>query len=281
MATIDYASKYPEQMQNLVDERFATEAKSNALVNQAFDFVGAKTVKLYDVSTAEMNDYQRGGTWRYGNPDELNATVEEYTMTQDKAFTFTIDKLNKDESKQALEAGSALRRQLRERVVPMIDTYRFDKMAAEAGLGASKALTKANIFEAFLDATVALDDAEVPLEGRNIVVTPSVYKLIKESNDIILETEIGQEARLRGVVGMIDGMEVIRVPKNRIGTEKFGFMVAHSVATTAPVKLAEYKIHEDAPGISGSLVEGRVAFDAFVRKNKADAIYVHINAAGE
>ena len=76
MATIDYASKYPEQTQNLVDERFATEAKSNALVNQAFDFVGAKTVKLYDVSTAEMNDYQRGGTWRYGNPDELNATVE-------------------------------------------------------------------------------------------------------------------------------------------------------------------------------------------------------------
>lgn len=280
MATIDYASKYPE-LQNLVDERFSTEAKSNSLVNQAFDFVGAKTVNLYDVSTAEMNDYNRGGTWRYGNPDELNATVEEYTMTQDKSFTFTIDKLNKDETKQALEAGSALNRQLRERVVPMIDTYRFDKMAAEAGASVNGELNADTIYDAFLDATVALDEKEVPLEGRNIVVTPAVYKLIKASDDIIMETEIGQDARNRGVVGMIDGMEVIRVPQNRIGTENFGFMVAHSVATTAPVKLAEYKIHEDAPGISGSLVEGRVAFDAFVRKNKADAIYVHINAAGE
>lgn len=279
MATIDYASKYPE-LQNLVDERFSTEAKSNSLVNQAFDFVGAKTVNLYDVSTAEMNDYNRGGTWRYGNPDELNATVEEYTMTQDKSFTFTIDKLNKDETKQALEAGSALNRQLRERVVPMIDTYRFDKMAAEAGASVNGELNADTIYDAFLDATVALDEKEVPLEGRNIVVTPAVYKLIKASDDIIMETEIGQDARNRGVVGMIDGMEVIRVPQNRIGTENFGFMVAHSVATTAPVKLAEYKIHEDAPGISGSLVEGRVAFDAFVRKNKADAIYVHINAAG-
>lgn len=280
MATIDYASKYPE-LQNLVDERFSTEAKSNSLVNQAFDFVGAKTVNLYDVSTAEMNDYNRGGTWRYGNPDELNATVEEYTMTQDKSFTFTIDKLNKDETKQALEAGSALNRQLRERVVPMIDTYRFDKMAAEAGASVNGVLNEDTIYDAFLDATVALDEKEVPLEGRNVVVTPAVYKLIKASDDIIMETEIGQDARNRGVVGMIDGMEVIRVPQNRIGTENFGFMVAHSVATTAPVKLAEYKIHEDAPGISGSLVEGRVAFDAFVRKNKADAIYVHINVAGE
>ena len=41
----------------------------------------------------------------------------------------------------------------------------------------------------------------------------------------------------------------------------------------APVKLEDYKIHEDPPGISGSLVEGRVCYDAFILENKKKAIY--------
>ena len=38
-------------------------------------------------------------------------------------------------------------------------------------------------------------------------------------------------------------------------------------------KLQDYRIHSDPPGISGSLVEGRVVYDAFVLQNKAKAIY--------
>ena len=50
-----------------------------------------------------------------------------------------------------------------------------------------------------------------------------------------------------------------------------------SVATVrkseAPAKLEDYKIHQDPPGISGSLVEGRVNYDAFVLDNKKSALY--------
>ena len=41
----------------------------------------------------------------------------------------------------------------------------------------------------------------------------------------------------------------------------------------SPLKLQDYRIHSDPPGISGSLVEGRVVYDAFVLQNKAKAIY--------
>ena len=50
-------------------------------------------------------------------------------------------------------------------------------------------------------------------------------------------------------------------------------MLCHPVACVAPVKLEDYKIHEDPPGISGSLVEGRVCYDAFILENKKKAIY--------
>ena len=47
----------------------------------------------------------------------------------------------------------------------------------------------------------------------------------------------------------------------------------HPVATVAPTKLEDFKCHIDPPGISGSLVEGRICYDAFVLENKAKAIY--------
>ena len=52
-------------------------------------------------------------------------------------------------------------------------------------------------------------------------------------------------------------------------------MVAHPCATVAPVKLEDFNIHENPPGISDSLVEGRVVYDAFVLENKAKAIYYY------
>lgn len=78
--------------------------------------------------------------------------------------------------------------------------------------------------------------------------------------------------RLRGVVSNLDGAAVQKVPASRLPS-KFGFMLCHPCATVAPLKLQDYRIHSDPPGISGSLVEGRVVYDAFVLQNKAKAIY--------
>lgn len=275
--TIDYATKY----NGFVDERFKESAKSNGVVNQSFDWTGAKTVAVYDISTSAMNDYARVGAIpsasRYGTIEDLNAIKQEMTLTKDRSFTFVIDKMQADETANALNAGTALARQLREKVIPEIDKYRFDKMATLAGDSATSVISKTTIYNDILAGTEALDDAEVPVDGRQLIVTPAIFKLMKESSDIIMETEIGMEARERGVVAMIDGMEVLKVPSTRFGTANFGFMIAHPVATVAPVKLAEYRTHQDPPGVSGTLVEGRIYYDAFVLNNKADAIYVHIN----
>ena len=56
-------------------------------------------------------------------------------------------------------------------------------------------------------------------------------------------------------------------------------MVAHPCATVAPTKLEDYKVHQDPPGISGDLVEGRIVYDAFILENKKKAIYYQENKA--
>lgn len=279
---IELVTKYSKY----VDELFTQESKHEEVTNKDFDWTGAKTVKVYKVSTADMNDYGRtgaaSGNWsRYGAVADLDATTETLTLSKDRSFTFCIDKLDQDETGDALEAASALARQQREVVIPEIDAYVFKEMVDNAGKTEAEDLTAANVYDAITDASEYLDDHKVPDTGRALVVTPAVYKLMKKNSDIIqaMSSDVKEELRSRGVIAMLDGMKVIKVTSATM-PENFDFMVCHPVATVAPIKLETYKVHEDAPGISGALVEGRICYDAFVLDNKVDAIFVHTEEAG-
>lgn len=275
---IDLVTKF----QPYTDEQFSTESKRSLLTNKDFDWTGAHSVKVYKVNTSGMNDYDRAGTSgrfsRFGEIAGLDATTEEFTLKKDRSFTFAIDKLDTDETAQQLQAASALARQNREVVIPEVDAYVYGVMAAAAGNKPSaKALTEENIYDEILTASEAMDNAEVPENGRVLVVTPATYAILKKCKDVVMETNVGNDMRLRGVIGLLDGMSVQKIPANRLPSD-FGFMVAHPVACVAPVKLEDFRIHQDPPGISGSLVEGRIVYDAFVLDNKTKAIYYQAKA---
>lgn len=267
-----------------VDEIFTTESKLSLLTNHDFDWTGAHTVKIYKISTGSMNDYGRTGAsegnWsRYGKIESLEATTEAFTLKKDRSFTFAIDTLDTDETAQQLAAASALARQQREIVIPEVDSHVYSVMCSNAGIKpGAVTLTKDNIYQEIIKANTALDNAEVPETGRQIVVTPDIYLLMKQCKDIVMETDIGNDLRIKGVVSNLDGANVIKVPAVRLPAG-FGFMIAHSCATVAPTKLASYNTHINPPGINGQLVEGRIVYDAFVLKNKAKAIYYQANAA--
>ena len=279
---INLVTKY----QPYVDEIFTKESKKSLLTNQDYDWTGAHTIKVYKITTSEMQDYKRnpvaGFTGsRYGEIKDLDATTEEMTLKKDRSFTFVIDKLDNEETAGQLAAASALARHQRQVVIPEVDTYTYGVMATGAGTKpAAVTLTDENIYTEILKAGTALDNADVPEDNRQLVVTPDVYQLMKRCKDIVMETNIGNDLRIRGVIANLDGANVIKVPAARL-PKNFGFMLAHPVATVAPTKLEDYKIHQDPPGISGSLVEGRICYDAFVLENKAKAIYYQANKAEE
>lgn len=257
-----------------VDELFTQESKKELLTNQDFAFDGAHTVKVYKVSTAEMNDYKRNeGMSRYGTPKDLDATTETHVLSKDRSFTFIIDALDQDETGGALESASALARQIREVVVPEVDAYTYGVMCEKAGIKPDVIeLTSENIYDEIVKASAALDNELVPETGRVLTVTPDVYLLMKKCKDITMETEIGNEMRIKGVIANIDGAVTIKMAAARL-PENFGFMLAHPCATVAPTKLEDYNTHINPPGINGTLVEGRIVYDAFVLENKAKAIY--------
>lgn len=271
-----------------VDEQFTTESKKEYLTNQDFSFAGAHSVKIYKISTGKMNDYGRtgatGGNWsRYGSVESLDATTERKELTQDRSFTFAIDALDTEETEGQLEAASALARQVREVIIPEVDTYTLGVMCENAGVkpGAIE-LTSTNIFDEIFAAGSKMDDEEVPDTERILVVTPETILKMKQSKDAsgryqeMTNAVLDEAKRKLGFIGYLDGMDVLKVPASRL-PENFGFMVVHPCATVAPTKLESFKTHDNPPGISGALVEGRIVYDAFVLENKAKAIYYQAN----
>lgn len=270
---INYAAKYSSK----VDERFTLASLVNAVINKEYDFTGVKTVKVYSIDTAPMNDYQRSGANRYGTPADLGDSVQELTMTQDRSFTFVIDKGDELEQAGAKNAGAALRRQIDEVVIPEYDKYVIGKIVAGAGKTATAAITNANAYDSFLAGAEQLDENKVPTVGRVALVTPAYLRKLKTDDAFVKTSDLGQQVAFTGQVGAVDGTPIIKVPASYFPAN-VEFVITHPVATTAPVKLDEYKVHENAPGISGALAEGRTIYDAFVLENKEGAIYVHKNA---
>ena len=275
MATVNYAAKYS----SLVDEGFTRASLTNSIINNSYDWAGVDTVNVFSIPTVELNDYALTGANRYGTPEELGNNVQSMKVAQDKAFTFTIDKKSEQDTLETMNASEALGREIAHVVIPTVDKYRLAKLESEALTGNVKTLevTKNNAYEEFLAVQAILDDGLAPMNGRVVFVTPKYFNFIKLDPSFVKQGDMATKIALNGQVGTIDGIPVVNAPTAYFPTN-VDFIITNPIVMPSPVKLAEYKIHDNAPGISGFLVEGRIRYDAFVLNQKKAAIGVHKSA---
>jgi len=273
---MNLAEKYSPK----VDERFKLKSLTEAGINRDYDWSGVSTIHVYDIPTVAMGNYTRTGTARYGTPGELDNTKTDYTLAMDRSFTFAIDKANKEETMNVMDAGKALARQQDEVITPEIDVYRLAAIAtaAVANSGsATAAVTASNAYAKFLAMTEYFANNKIPMASLIAWVSPAFYSFIKQDPTFMRSSEIAQNMLINGQVGQIDNVKIIRVPTVYLPTNT-AFIGVHPAATVAADKLQDYKIHDNPPGINGNLVEGRVIYDAFVLKSKLKAVYTHLIA---
>lgn len=264
--------------QKKVEESFHRESLIAGRFSPDYTFSGVKTVKVITPTTVAMTDYTRSGANRYGTPTELQDTVQELTLTQDKGFSLTIDKGNNLDQGGVKSAVSMLGLQINERAIPEYDTYCFARLAEKAGtiVGNAAALSKASICERISAGTEAMDDAEVPQTGRTLFISAKAYELLRLSNEFLGCEALAHRALARGQVGEYDNMPVVKVPGGRWPAH-VNFIIAYKYAAAAPVKISETRFHIDPPGISGNLLEGRQYYDLFVFGAKCSGVYVEVD----
>lgn len=155
-------------MKSLVNTDYEGEIK------KAGDTVNCR--KFGDVS---IGNYTRDNAITFQN---LTSSLEQMTITTQKYFAFTVDDLDDAQADIKIMEGYSSRAAIAIRDV--VDTsllaHYADTDAANI-LGSAAApitLTKDNIHDYFLEMGQYIDDQNVEEEGRNVVVTPHVKRLI-------------------------------------------------------------------------------------------------------
>lgn len=268
--SINLATKYSDK----IAENFSAAAMIADKGADGYEFTGVKGLKVYTPLTVELGDYNRSGANRYGNPTEMQDNVQEMVMSQDKSFSLTIDRGNNEEQMMVKSAGKMLALQIAERVVPSVDKYAIEQMIRQAGKVAAVAREPgSDTVMADISAGVEyLDDHLVPHTDRYIVVSSKVYGAIRLSQEYIGPESLGAAAISKGIVGEIFGLKIIKVPASYMPAS-FYFMIFHKDSVIIPNKIKDAKLHNDAPGISGALIEGRWLYDAFVLGARANGVY--------
>ena len=274
----NYASAY----KNVIDEVFALKSKTDGIINKGItlDYLGVNAVSIYGVATVSEVNYLRNGSNRFGALAELDTTKQTFTLSQDKSFTYSIDRGNYEDSMMVTEAGSTLKRQIEKVCVPNTDIYRLTTLQAYAVANSQMAAnsgttsTAANVYAKVLDMQKILDELSVPEDGRVLFSTPAVINLLKQNqstSSFILASDVAQNTLISGQVGEIDGVKVVKVPSTYLPS-KCEFILVHEEVLVAPHKFDTYRILKEVQGVDGWVVEGRRYYDAFIPTNRGKAL---------
>ncbi|NLB28805.1 MAG: hypothetical protein GX823_01030 [Clostridiales bacterium] len=269
---LNYTTKYSP----LIADRFKRQSFTEKYAGSKFDFDGAQSIVVYTVDKARLGDYNRAAAGsRFGDIAELGDTKQVMTMSQDKAFTFSIDHGNSADQLNVKHCNEQLKSNWDEVCTPTVDKYRFNVWCNGAGLSkAGAALAKTTVAEAIMTAAAEMSNVLVPRSGRVIFVSESVYILTKLASEVVGIDTLGKSAVANGVIGRLDGMDVVAVPDVYL-PDGVSFLIKHRDATADPMKLKTMRVQKNPVGIDGDVGECRFYHDAFVLDSKANGIYVY------
>jgi hypothetical protein len=275
---INSATKFSEKTSDLL----FTERKTKLVTNQDFGWDGVESIKIYTLTDPTIGNYTATGANRYGTPTEVEDTLQTFTLSRDRAWTKTIDKSNYQDTMMVRKPGKYLAQATRNILVPEIDTYIIAAIVTAGALFnrddivADGATTSANAYTNFTDIVADIIDNDGPSEGLVALATPAFVAKLKQAAPFD-GSDIGLKDRKAGVVTMIDGVKIVKVPSSRFPANT-DLVITHPMVVVAPEKLIDYTLHANAPGVSGDLLEYRHRYDAFVDVNKIFCVGIHKTA---
>lgn len=291
--TIDLVTKFLA----ILAEVYKLESKTSSLdaMTQNIEYAAANSVKVMKMTTVGLGNYSRTGGYPAG---DITAEWVAMTLAAERGRAFSLDRMDNEES-LGLVLGSLIRAWMREHVAPELDAYRFAKYATGAGnvVAAGATLASGTILAALDAATLALDEDEVPEEGRILYISSTCNDYLKAAVSRYLANETTVDRRVK----MLDSMVIVPVPQTRFYTaidlnagstsdaggyiknaaaKDINFLMLHPTAVLQPTKLNQVKYFSpEVNQISdGHLWQYRLYHDAFVMENHENGIYLHHKA---
>ena len=289
--SIGLASRYLP----ILDEIYKADSKT-AILDTAQDRVRWSdeyhTFYLFETDMVGLADYSRNDGFVRG---DVTAGWRAYAPQWDRGRQFVLDRVDNAES-MGMAFGTLAGEFMRTKVVPEKDALRFAtyaQNAAAANKDTESIAASATLIASIDDAVAALDDAEVPYEGRILFLNPTTYKFLKAG---ITRYTMNGENGIDYNVEMYNDMRVITVPSGRFNTEitlaqpdshddaggytatgsTINYMIIHPSAIMQANQFSEPRIF--SPGVwqqsQGWAFDFRDYHGAWVKHQKANGIYV-------
>lgn len=199
---------------------------ATALVNRNYEGQIANvgdTVHINTIGAITVNDYTRNTDM--DAPETLATTDQALVIDQAKSFNFQVDDV--DNVQAAGDLIDTAMGRAAYALADVSDAYLLSTIASgtDAGntIGAVSspiALTASNVYENIVKLRTKLDKANVPVNGRTIVIPPDVYALLLNDTThfAIVQPATGENMIVNGLVGRIAGFDVYMSNNVKTGT---------------------------------------------------------------
>lgn len=290
------AINYAERFERQIQQQFARELTSSALdTNKQYSFIDAQTIKVPTITLTGYKDHLRDGTKNRGT---VNNTYQAMTLTHDRDIEFFVDEMDVDETNQVLSAANITAVFNQEHAIPELDAYRYSKLYSEyVALGETPdttVLTEHNILSVFDEMMEEMDEASVPQSGRVLYVTPKIYTMIKNAEQIQRVLDVtGGTVNVNRNVRSLDEVSIVTVPSDRMktlydfsegfvpgnGAKQIRMILVHPSSVLAPVKVADVYLWnkgETPDSAFGYLYQNRMYTDLFIINAKIGGVKMNV-----
>lgn len=297
--SIALAQKYSP----ILDEIYKRESLSAILDTPAdlVQWVGADTARIFKTDVDGLGTTNRNGHYV---PGSVTSSWETYKLAWDRNRSLEIDAMD-DEETLSMAFGANVAEFYRTQLIPEVDAYTFAKICGTTGINVATPADIGSVSDILADIDVAnqaLDNFEVPYEGRILFVSPAAYYKLKGK----ITRYLANEETVQRNIYQLDSMRVVPVPQARFNTaidlldgvtsgqEAGGFSNVPASGSSYPInfllvhpsaimkvmkrlvsKTISPEMNQDADAWKFAI---RAYGDTFVKDQKVKGIYLHRGA---
>jgi hypothetical protein len=296
MATVNYATMYQQALQQVYKVGLRFEECYNTPNNSLVKWTSAKTIQVPNIAVQGFVDTNRDAITGFSR--KVDNSWLQYTLAHDREFQTLVDPNDIDESNMALTIANITQVFNNEQKIPEMDSYMASKLysqvTAQGGTIDTTALDITNVLTRFDAMMEAMDEGEVPIDGRILYVTPAVNTLLKNAQQIQRRMDVGQgNTGVTRSVRSLDEVTIKVVPSTRmksaydftngavpaVGAKQIYMILCHCTSMFAPQKYEFVSLDQPAAKTGGKwLYYERKYWDVFVISKKVKGLQMQAQA---
>jgi len=260
-----------------------------------YKWTGANTIQIPTLTTTGRVEGSRD-TIGFAKRNYDNGW-EPKTLSNHRKWSTLVHPMDIDETNQVASIQNITKVFNEEQKFPEMDAYLVSKIyadtiAVKADAADTSAVEVGNVLSLFDKYMTAMDEANVPVDGRMLYVTSNVNTMLKQAKEIQRYIANGDEA-IKRAVRSLDEVKIESVPSKLMKTvydfsagwvpagnaKQINMMLIHPSAVITPEKYAFVQLDAPSAGSEGKYVYFEESYDdVFILNKRVDAIKFNVEA---